>query len=326
MVKVTSVLGLKFSGQLGKTVVFANWKGVDYMRAYAEPSNPNTPAQQAVRGSFTNAVDKWHTFNTVQRGAYGYLASGEKYSGYNLFVSRWQKRTPAQRSAYVAPYVGFLQLGSGAAATDGSVTNVTDTPEATTADKPIVIGSVGYTKGSGTFDPYAVIDIVRGRIDILKNVTGALTISYVTNGKTVTDEAIADSPTAGQFFYTDNLDIDYQSVVLKAAGSEIHALEVDILAGKFYAQGATTFTGGSTITFDHYTPAENVKLETTKVDTTFITFRGYSDANGLLKVGLTSEDGDHDVRYQSASYASLVLASQAPASAAADQYVALTPI
>lgn len=326
MVKVTSVLGLKFSGQLGKTVVFASWKGIDYMRSYAQPSNPNTPAQQAVRGSFTNAVDKWHTFNTVQRGAYNYLASGEKFSGYNLFVSRWQKMTTGERSAYVAPYVGFIQVAAGAALTDGSETNVTDTRETVTTDKPIVIGSVAYTKGSGTFDPYAVIDIVRGRVDILKNVTGAATISYTAAGKTVVDEALGSSPTAGTVIYLDNMDIDYKSVVFKQAASEVHALEVDILAGKFYVQGMTTFTGGSTITFDYYVPAADVKLETTKVDTTFITFRGYSDASGIIEVGLTSEDGDHDMKYSSPSYASLVSASVAPAAAAIDQVVSLTAI
>lgn len=44
-----------FSGKVGP-VVGGKWKDIDYMRAYVIPSNPNTPAQQAVRAKFAKLV------------------------------------------------------------------------------------------------------------------------------------------------------------------------------------------------------------------------------------------------------------------------------
>jgi len=44
-----------FSGKVGP-VVGGNWKGIDYMRGYVVPANPNTPAQQTQRTKFGKAV------------------------------------------------------------------------------------------------------------------------------------------------------------------------------------------------------------------------------------------------------------------------------
>lgn len=44
-----------FSGKVGP-VVGGKWKDIDYMRSYVVPSNPDTPAQQAVRLKFANLV------------------------------------------------------------------------------------------------------------------------------------------------------------------------------------------------------------------------------------------------------------------------------
>ncbi len=61
MAKVKAPLfGLGASGQLGKSLVYFNWKGLDVVREYVEPANPNTAAQQTQRGRMGDAVDSWH--------------------------------------------------------------------------------------------------------------------------------------------------------------------------------------------------------------------------------------------------------------------------
>lgn len=55
MAKMAGGLFGKASGKLG-TLVFAAWKGTQYVRSLVMPANPNTPAQQAQRNLFRNCV------------------------------------------------------------------------------------------------------------------------------------------------------------------------------------------------------------------------------------------------------------------------------
>lgn len=326
MVKVKSVFGEELSGQIGKAGVYAKWKGIQYRRKYTKPANPKTPAQMKNRGVWANGVDKWHTFNPLQAQAYTPLASGQPMSGYNLFMSRWMKMNDAGRSAYVSPYVGFKQVSNGAATGSQTASTTSNTREVITSNKPIVRGSVTYTKSSGTFDPVAVVDIARGRIDVIKEITGAITISYESQGKVVTDEVLQTDAEVEDIIYTEMFPIDYKSVVLKVAGSEVHALEMDVNAGKFYVEGISTFTGGSTINFSKFIPAVDVKLELMKANTNFNTFRDYSDVNGEIQIAQSSEDGDRDMSYTSPDYSVKIAGGVSAVNSAKDELVVLTSI
>ena len=54
------LMGMEASGQLGKTLVYFNWKGLNCARMHVTPANPNTAAQQARRTLMTEAVDNFH--------------------------------------------------------------------------------------------------------------------------------------------------------------------------------------------------------------------------------------------------------------------------
>ena len=89
--KLTAPLfSLKASGQLAKTLVYMNWKGIEDVRQYVIPANPNTANQQTQRGYFTEAVGAWHTagFYTIDLTAWNLLASALKIpaSGYNMHM------------------------------------------------------------------------------------------------------------------------------------------------------------------------------------------------------------------------------------------------
>jgi len=326
MVKVSNVFGDVYSGQVGKAGVFASWRGIQYRRKYVIPSNPNTPAQQKVRNSFANAVDKWHTFNSLQQQAYAPLASGQPKTGYNIFIGRWQSMTEAERQAYVSPYVGFIQIGAGAATSGTPETTVTDTREMVLAESPVVIGSCEFTNGTGNLDPQAFIDIKRGRVDFIDTITGPITIDYVAGGETVVGEAIQTNANPGDVAYLDNMDIDYKSVSLYVASSEVTAIEVDIVEGKLYVTNPATFTGGDTIDFETYAEAEDIKMSIEKVNTSFSTGRFYSDENGIIQLAQTSEDGNKDIEYSHPDFMSKIVANVSPQNTAKDQYVALTAL
>ena len=326
MVKVTNMFGDEYSGKVGNAGVFAKWKGRQYRRKYVVPSNPNTVQQQTVRGSFTNAVDLWHDFLSLQRSAYGYMATGLTMSGFNLLVSRWQKMTPGERAAYVEPYMGMIQVGSTDPTAITQISTVGSQAEYTTEEVPLVLGTTVYTPATSGVDLYATVEINRGRVNVTKTLSGGkhLKIDYTAQGRTITGEDLATDPQSGDVLYTLYWPIDYKSVELYEDTTAKDGLEVDIVNGKFYFTKTAPGDTSGDIDADKYTAIENAKLETRKVDTNFITWRGYTDEDGILLSSQTSEDGTRDVALSASSYQSKITANVSAEDACEDQYVKLT--
>ena len=91
MAKVKGPLfSLSASGQIAKTLVYGDWKGIDVVRKYVIPANPNTAGQQQQRGYFRNAVEDWHTdgFTAIDVAAWNLYALALKVaqSGFNVLV------------------------------------------------------------------------------------------------------------------------------------------------------------------------------------------------------------------------------------------------
>jgi len=61
MAKVTAPLfSFEAHGQLAKTLVFMDWKGINDVRKYTVPANPNSAGQQSQRGFFKDGVVDFH--------------------------------------------------------------------------------------------------------------------------------------------------------------------------------------------------------------------------------------------------------------------------
>ena len=75
-----------FSGKVGP-VVGGSWKGIDYMRGYVIPENPNSDAQQAVRAKFSALVALARSIlPTVLQPFWDPFAV--KMSGFNRWISK----------------------------------------------------------------------------------------------------------------------------------------------------------------------------------------------------------------------------------------------
>lgn len=91
MAKVTTPL-LSFSarGKIGDTLVYFPWKGIDAVRSYVIPANPNTAGQQTQRSRMQDAVDDWHNIglDADDVAAWNRYASSltRAMSGFNAFV------------------------------------------------------------------------------------------------------------------------------------------------------------------------------------------------------------------------------------------------
>jgi hypothetical protein len=84
MAKVNAPLfSFNATGKLAKSLVYFGWKGLDAVRSYVIPANPQTAAQVTQRGYFTEAVAKIHTclalathkLDADDKAAYANLAS-----------------------------------------------------------------------------------------------------------------------------------------------------------------------------------------------------------------------------------------------------------
>lgn len=54
------LFSLGAAGAIGKAIVYFGWKGLDVVREYVVPANPQTAPQTTQRGYLTNAVDRIH--------------------------------------------------------------------------------------------------------------------------------------------------------------------------------------------------------------------------------------------------------------------------
>ena len=85
--KIRNIFGNRYKGALGKDMVAASWKGHDYIREYAVPTNPKSELQQQHRAIFNRAIEAWKGLSPRQREFYNRIADG--MTGYNLFVGRY---------------------------------------------------------------------------------------------------------------------------------------------------------------------------------------------------------------------------------------------
>ena len=89
MVKIVGpMFGLDARGALGSSVVYSIRKGVNYARNYTTGQNPQTSAQNANRGAFTDGVSRWKfgQITTPVKALWNYYATGTTESGFNRFM------------------------------------------------------------------------------------------------------------------------------------------------------------------------------------------------------------------------------------------------
>ena len=87
------LFSLDARGQLGKTLVYAIWKGLNYCRSYVIPTNPETAAQMTIRGYFTDAVAAYQAETQATRDAWNAAikALGWAMTGFNYYVAEYIK-------------------------------------------------------------------------------------------------------------------------------------------------------------------------------------------------------------------------------------------
>jgi len=75
------------SGRFGGTV-HSNWKGIDVVRRFAKPSNPQTVAQFDVRDAFAQLTRHFTLQSTEVRAAWDTFAAGKPFIARNAYIGR----------------------------------------------------------------------------------------------------------------------------------------------------------------------------------------------------------------------------------------------
>lgn len=76
-------------GTLGKTLTFIRRRGGVYVRPYRIPKDPRSVDQLAQRQLFQDAIDAWFASSSQTKDFYNNRASGQLYTGYNLFLQTY---------------------------------------------------------------------------------------------------------------------------------------------------------------------------------------------------------------------------------------------
>lgn len=117
------LLSLGATQQLGKTMVFFGWKGLNVVREYVIPANPKTAKQTTQRGYLSDAVDAVHA---AQADATHPLNEVDA-TAYALWASVVQAATTWFNQA-VRNFIDNLVAGKlGCICSDGSLDNTTAT-------------------------------------------------------------------------------------------------------------------------------------------------------------------------------------------------------
>lgn len=94
MAKVRGPLySISASGVIADAMVYAQWKGIAWVREQFIPQNPKTALQVAQRLIFTQGVDRWHYISASQKAGWqtGIERKGYTMSGFNYFMSEYIK-------------------------------------------------------------------------------------------------------------------------------------------------------------------------------------------------------------------------------------------
>ena len=104
MARVTGALfSMDASGQLGKALVYAKWKGRQYCREYVVPENPHATKQVNVRDAFSLTVIEYQGLSAPDQLLWDAYAKPFQMSGFNKYMGHGVAQYKIQLTTSVNP-------------------------------------------------------------------------------------------------------------------------------------------------------------------------------------------------------------------------------
>jgi len=93
MARTTAPLfSMDASGTVAGAIVFSRWRGRNYVRRHAIPSNPRSGLQTGVRSAFKFLSQWWKSFNPQEQGLWDIVGNVNRITGLNAFIAENVKR------------------------------------------------------------------------------------------------------------------------------------------------------------------------------------------------------------------------------------------
>jgi hypothetical protein len=171
------------SGTLAGALTFAKWRGRNYVRRHAIPSNPRTPAQVTARAIVAFLGAQWKTLNGSNQATWLLPADAKKISTFNEFIALNARNWRDQ----IAPSMMLVPPRINVAATIGALA-------ATVSGRQIFL-SIPFTPGVEDWGLAIVRSGVTGVAAVPANAIAVVPMP-------TTPVSFADGPLApGTYFY-----------------------------------------------------------------------------------------------------------------------------
>jgi len=82
------LLSLDASGKVADALVFAKWKGRNYVRALVRPSNPKSGGQTGMRTMFKFLSQNWKNVSGIDQGTWDTLAEAAAVAPFNSYMQK----------------------------------------------------------------------------------------------------------------------------------------------------------------------------------------------------------------------------------------------
>ncbi len=86
------LFSLDASGSVGDAIVFAKWKGRNYVRRHAIPANPKSVGQVSVRAMLKFLTQYWQSLDAAEQADWDNRAAATDISPFNAFVGYSMER------------------------------------------------------------------------------------------------------------------------------------------------------------------------------------------------------------------------------------------
>jgi hypothetical protein len=132
MAKVTApLLSFAAGGAIAKTQVYANWKGIPYVRRYTIPANPQSTDQTLTRSVFATLTKVWKNLTSDGIAPFLAFASGKPLTDRNAYL-KFNVKALRAGSDWTG-FVGSPGAGGGVPLASYSATGGSGTISSTTA-------------------------------------------------------------------------------------------------------------------------------------------------------------------------------------------------
>jgi hypothetical protein len=148
MAKTTApILSFGAAGQIGKTQVYARWRGVPYARRYIIPANPQSTEQSKTRNLFTTLVQMWKLMDGSAQAPWKAYATGKPLTDRNALLKF--NIVPMRGETDFAKFIGSPGSGGGVPLTafsasggSGTISTTVTTPTPPTGWNIAAVGAV----------------------------------------------------------------------------------------------------------------------------------------------------------------------------------------